>query len=148
MEVAPGTSRATLAFAIDFFLRRDPIALAGIVTLWIDMAIPVIMVRVPANSKWVMQEIAWFNLLSCMYCCWSILSSPDSVKWSALYLGFTIVSLGFKLFVMAVHSVLMDTVVTVLMQGSNWGANIHQWWVDVMADYQRERDEMLHNNHR
>lgn len=142
MEYVEGDIFISAIYLVDLFVRGDYFSILGIVTHALDTVMPLVSMHVASKYSYALNLLMKINLSLCAYCCLRIARDPaaDSYK---LFVFIQLFLIGFQLFVMVLRNVALQMLRVMLLQGTQWGLAMHDWWTQVMTNLARNKDQFV-----
>lgn len=142
MEYVEGDVFISAIFLIDLFVRGDYFSILGIITHAFDVVMPFVSVQIPSKYSYALNLLMKINSSVCAYCCMRIVRDPaaDSYK---LFVFIQLVLLGFQLFVMVLRNIALQLLRVILLQGTQWGLSMHDWWTQISTSIANNKDQFL-----
>lgn len=140
MEHVEGDILISSIFLVDLFVRGDFFSVLGIITHAADSVIPAMSVQLPSKYTYAINLMMKINTAVCAYCCLRIVRDPATDSYKFL-IFIKLALLCFQLMVMVVRNVALQMLRVVLLQGTQWGLNMHDWWSNVLVSFEKSKKQ-------
>jgi hypothetical protein len=144
MEYVEGDVLISVIFLIDLVNRGDYFSVLGIITHALDTITPFVSVHLPSKYTYAISLMMKVNAAVCAYCCLRIVRDPaaDSYKFLVFI---QLVILGFQLLVMVLRNVALQMLRVILLQGTQWGLSMHDWWTQIMTSIANNKEQFMND---